>query len=142
MALGWAEVWGQQSHQSCPMSAGDSGALRMRGRIPGICGALRMRGWIPALLGLALALASLLPPAGARRSQDLHCGGAGGHWDREGTAWDTGDQMGWDRTGGDKVGWGDKVGQRGQSRTGGTVRTGQDRLGKEGRGRTGTMGTA
>ncbi|XP_066193574.1 protein canopy homolog 2 [Sylvia atricapilla] len=46
----------------------------MRGRIPGICGALRMRGWIPALLGLALALASLLPTAGARRSQDLHCG--------------------------------------------------------------------
>ncbi|NXE71063.1 CNPY2 protein, partial [Calcarius ornatus] len=26
------------------------------------------------LLGLALALASLLPAAGARRSQDLHCG--------------------------------------------------------------------
>ncbi|RMB90381.1 hypothetical protein DUI87_33267 [Hirundo rustica rustica] len=44
----------------------------MRGRIPGICGVLRMRGWIPALLGLALA--SLLPAAGARRSQDLHCG--------------------------------------------------------------------
>ncbi|NXD60261.1 CNPY2 protein, partial [Corvus moneduloides] len=29
---------------------------------------------VPALLGLALALASLLPTAGARRSQDLHCG--------------------------------------------------------------------
>ncbi|NXI28616.1 CNPY2 protein, partial [Sterrhoptilus dennistouni] len=29
-----------------------------------------VRGWIP----LALALASLLPAAGARRSQDLHCG--------------------------------------------------------------------
>ncbi|XP_018861033.1 protein canopy homolog 2 isoform X1 [Parus major] len=53
---------------------GICGALRMRGRIPGICGALRMRGHILALLGLALALASLLPTAGARRSQDLHCG--------------------------------------------------------------------
>uniref|UniRef100_A0A8C3QDZ5 Uncharacterized protein n=1 Tax=Geospiza parvula TaxID=87175 RepID=A0A8C3QDZ5_GEOPR len=40
----------------------------MRGRVPGICGAPGM------LLGLALALASLLPAAGARRSQDLHCG--------------------------------------------------------------------
>ncbi|XP_066063618.1 protein canopy homolog 2 [Chamaea fasciata] len=53
---------------------GICGALGMRGRIPGICGALGMRGCIPALLGLALALASLLPTAGARRSQDLHCG--------------------------------------------------------------------
>uniref|UniRef100_A0A8C9UBU7 Saposin B-type domain-containing protein n=1 Tax=Serinus canaria TaxID=9135 RepID=A0A8C9UBU7_SERCA len=33
-----------------------------------------MRGQVPALLGLALALASLLPTAEARRSQDLHCG--------------------------------------------------------------------
>ncbi|XP_064354747.1 protein canopy homolog 2 [Dromaius novaehollandiae] len=33
-----------------------------------------MRGWIPPALCLAAALASLLPAAGARRSQDLHCG--------------------------------------------------------------------
>lgn len=103
-------MWGQRSQQrwSCPVSAGDSGALSMQGRIPGICGALRMRDRILALLGLALALASLLPTAGARRSQDLHCGGAGGHGgpngmgqDR-GTRWvgcEIGEKEGKDRTG-------------------------------------------
>ncbi|XP_058678175.1 protein canopy homolog 2 [Ammospiza caudacuta] len=60
---------------------GSCGAPGMRGRVPGICGAPGMRGRVPGscgapgvLLGLALALASLLPAAGARRSQDLHCG--------------------------------------------------------------------
>ncbi|XP_032600746.3 protein canopy homolog 2 isoform X2 [Taeniopygia guttata] len=53
---------------------GTCGAPGMPGRIPGSCGAPGMRGWIPALLGLALALASVVPTAGARRSQDLHCG--------------------------------------------------------------------
>ncbi|NWR39826.1 CNPY2 protein, partial [Tachuris rubrigastra] len=33
-----------------------------------------MRGWIPGVLCLTVALASLVPAAGARRSQDLHCG--------------------------------------------------------------------
>ncbi|XP_077644763.1 protein canopy homolog 2 isoform X1 [Lonchura striata] len=51
---------------------GSGGAPGMR--IPGSRGAPGMRGRIPALLGLALALASLVPTAGARRSQDLHCG--------------------------------------------------------------------